>query len=487
MGWQPNGTLDTSKWKGYWRPAPAPVKAEATWIDTSFNTHVDLTGPLFAHEPTITDINQENIGDCWFLAALAAILRCKDGSDAIQGMMRDHGDGTVSVRLYEKRGTKFDAIVVHIAKSVVWTVRPNKVWHASGANWVMLLEKALTYFAKDGHYSPHDASYGRVEANSVTVAFSALLGAESFAVPISLSPETKARKALDDLLAGRLQSSKPGDAGVLSDVLSSVVEISAPSCTALLENWAGSVQGRRPVGEAWAALVAEKQGRKAKVVKDTSFSLSDPSTWTKSYEDVANPDLIRFEDFVKFMDDHANQPHLPLPPPIKDAIVRWVERNRMFAGKRGTGFYDADALLYFETIEYQLKSGLPLTLSTRKYVGTSTTKGHSAAEDISKGLAGNHAYAVLDVARDPQGRRYVQIYNPWGFTGREYSFLLQQDPRAVPSDPAANASRIIPTFQGGAADPRARRTGSGTFWLELSDVTKRCNTLCYCGTAPAKK
>src|SRR5215216_6187707 len=36
--------------------------------------HEPIRGPLFSTLPVIADINQHNMGNCWFLSALAAIV-----------------------------------------------------------------------------------------------------------------------------------------------------------------------------------------------------------------------------------------------------------------------------------------------------------------------------------------------------------------------------------------------------------------------------
>lgn len=57
--------------------------------------------PLFLHQPTMNDIKQSTIGDCWFLSSVTSIV--KISPDFIRNMFYDLGDGRVMVRLYDAK------------------------------------------------------------------------------------------------------------------------------------------------------------------------------------------------------------------------------------------------------------------------------------------------------------------------------------------------------------------------------------------------
>lgn len=54
--------------------------------------------PLFSHEPNINDLQQGGLGDCWLISGLTSIVN--SNPKYIKDSMRDNGDGTVTVRLY---------------------------------------------------------------------------------------------------------------------------------------------------------------------------------------------------------------------------------------------------------------------------------------------------------------------------------------------------------------------------------------------------
>ena len=94
--------------------------------------------PLFAHEPCVEDIRQGGQGDCWFLAALANVV--KDSSQAIRNMMLDNGDGSVTVRFFEDTGgEKMQPYYVTVSKHV-------RVQYATDCFWVQIMEKAYSAF-----------------------------------------------------------------------------------------------------------------------------------------------------------------------------------------------------------------------------------------------------------------------------------------------------------------------------------------------------
>lgn len=65
--------------------------------------------PLFERLPELGDIHQHQMGDCWFLAALAAIVHLGTG-DAVRRMMCDAG-ARAYVRLWDPGGAPHYGVV----------------------------------------------------------------------------------------------------------------------------------------------------------------------------------------------------------------------------------------------------------------------------------------------------------------------------------------------------------------------------------------
>lgn len=66
----------------------------------SGHTYKDASAiPLFSHEPSIYDVRQGRLGDCYFLSALSSIAL--DHPEQIKQSMYDDGNGHVTVRFYK--------------------------------------------------------------------------------------------------------------------------------------------------------------------------------------------------------------------------------------------------------------------------------------------------------------------------------------------------------------------------------------------------
>lgn len=110
--------------------------------------------PLFAHDPCIEDVCQGRLGDCYALASIAAVVD-KD-PDYIRNMMKDNGDGTVTVRLYHMNGAP---MYVTVKKEVpVFPDSKNEEtdFYAKNCLWVQMLEKA---FALSGLVKEHKSEF----------------------------------------------------------------------------------------------------------------------------------------------------------------------------------------------------------------------------------------------------------------------------------------------------------------------------------------
>ncbi len=57
--------------------------------------------PLFSHEPSVNDLKQRMVSNCYMVSSIASLVEMNP--DYIKNMMKDNGDGTVTVRLYVAR------------------------------------------------------------------------------------------------------------------------------------------------------------------------------------------------------------------------------------------------------------------------------------------------------------------------------------------------------------------------------------------------
>ena len=105
-------------------------------------------------------------------------------------------------------------------------------------------------------------------------------------------------------------------------------------------------------------------------------------------------------------------------------------------GRLGSGEYSQPQLEIFADIQSAFSEGKPVTISTHKYM--IAQEGHFsgyAGEQKAGGLAGRHAYTVLDTltsdslinpetAKNDKGKyKLIKLRNPWGEYGRYYKDL----------------------------------------------------------------
>ena len=113
----------------------------------SFINHRDM--PLFPHDPSPSDIKQGYLGDCYMVSVLANIA--KTDPDKIKEAVRDNGDGTVTVRLFQRTVPKYQDYFAQDVKPpsqmepFYVTVDKTVPSYTSAQNclWAAMIEKAV--------------------------------------------------------------------------------------------------------------------------------------------------------------------------------------------------------------------------------------------------------------------------------------------------------------------------------------------------------
>lgn len=105
------------------------------------------TGPLFKDEPTFGDVQQGQLGDCYFCAALAGIAA--GNPQAIKDLITPAADGSADVRFFERDvfSGELRPVVIHVDAELYESWRGPLYGHSPGDRasmelWFALVEKA---------------------------------------------------------------------------------------------------------------------------------------------------------------------------------------------------------------------------------------------------------------------------------------------------------------------------------------------------------
>ncbi|TCP59310.1 calpain family cysteine protease [Tumebacillus sp. BK434] len=323
--------------------------------------------PLFPHPPKPEDVKQGYIGDCYLLAAVLGLVN--KSPQLITDMMRDNGNGTVTVKLYDvesKNGAKtFTAREITLEKSVV---RRNKGAdkrdeHAQGSLWVQMLEKA---YAAAGYYG---TSEERVPLKENTV----------------------------EQIAG-------GFAWIAYEHLTGHAGTTR------------TVQTYDDIAKQGALLM---YGPFLKTLNATQqIEVMKPDLMTGIEKLHKDQNHVYPEEIEAFLIKSG------VSKPTAKLFRTYIEGSGHYSGKRGTGKYSQTQLDTYNSIKHGVDNGHPMAISSNEKIASPKkgifSKGHSGGEEVAKGLVGRHAYAVLGY-RDNGGVKEIKLRNPWGRYGRKYN------------------------------------------------------------------
>ncbi len=160
----------------------ALMRAFSTWSD-------QRDTPLFSHEPAINDLKQRLVSNCYMVASVGGLVECDPA--LIKQCLKDNGDGTVTVRLFERRvvprqaaphapqedeaGSEFDdfefleedeieqtqlvPVYVRVKKEIPRVMGGVDALSA-GTLWMQMIEKACAYVGRNGSIGYQSLWYG---------------------------------------------------------------------------------------------------------------------------------------------------------------------------------------------------------------------------------------------------------------------------------------------------------------------------------------
>ncbi|HEX4592377.1 MAG TPA: C2 family cysteine protease, partial [Gemmataceae bacterium] len=115
-------------------------------------TYQRASGSLFVNGPAMTDVQQGNLGDCYFLAAAGALAF--DQPASIPDMFTDNGDGTFTVRFFDAGVARYvtvdRALPADASGRLVYDGAGASVGSAGNELWVALAEKAYAQMNEEG-------------------------------------------------------------------------------------------------------------------------------------------------------------------------------------------------------------------------------------------------------------------------------------------------------------------------------------------------
>lgn len=416
-------------------------------LKTSKYTHkeVGTDAPLFPKKPSTEDINQQLIGDCYFVAALGSIVA--SNPDMIHSMIKDNRDGTVTVRLFDTTQTPPVPRYMQLDKSIISHDR-----HSAGALWVPLLEKAYASMGinSDGHAG--SASYAQMGAGGHShVAFGVLTG--------SVGAQVNAPSGDDDLGIAEGGSIKPWSRGEVFKRLKHKGQV-AKGQDEMADNTLKGMKSYWIFKQAFPDDEAQLMDAMDRWLDFINTSVDEGGEQKTIAELLSAGTMTRIEDFRALFTKHN------CPGDIAAIVLPLAEK--FYPGRRGTGVYTETQNALFTRIETHLAAGRFVAAGTEERVAKRTEgRGRSGGEHKAKGMVGSHAYSILGTSTKG-GRKFVIVRNPWGDL----------------NDDGHGYGRVYKEKGGGKLGVEAdeavlAQKRSATFELELSDVTKRFKDLYF--------
>lgn len=411
---------------------------------------------LFPKEISVRDIKQGAIGDCYLIAGIYSIT-AKD-PNAIYNMIKDNEDGTVTVKMFDVNNNtlKLEPKFITFEKS---TLNSNE--KAEDTLWVQMLEKA---------YAIHKGSYESIgKGGHSNEVFEAFTGISSTKKDIKLSDLINLKSDISPRYSVP-QENKQKIKEIIEKNLGQELNEEQLKCLDKMTN--GSCKKpeevknllHKGIGLPESKLVEKNEILKLATNDEYLPFLNFVSTSTL-YEEMKTIKSPTFEDAKKVIDELKNK-FKGIEEFQGYSVSSFINKLETYAKEN---FINGDAYnkseeTIFNEIKKSLDSDKFVAIGTKKNIGKSQGKGHSGGESMVDGLAGQHAYSVLDTV-EMNGKKFVKIGNPWGNEfSRDY---VMKDGKLVSREFNKRDYSYLPSSD--------KKKGAGIevneSWIELKDLT----------------
>ena len=161
--------LDFTEDKKIKEQGPSDGKGRSMMMNVFRKWNDESDTPLFSHEPVVNDLKQRLVSNCYMMASVAGIINVSP--EILKGCLKDNGDGTVTVRLYEKELVpsdetselegKYKPVYIKVKKTVPRIAGADQL--AAGALWMQMIEKAVAAYGRRKLEYRDDGKPGMVE------------------------------------------------------------------------------------------------------------------------------------------------------------------------------------------------------------------------------------------------------------------------------------------------------------------------------------
>ncbi len=165
--------------------------------------------PIFPHEPTINDLRQGKVSNCYMLAATTSLINYDPS--LIKKCIRDNKDGTATVRLYDPKG---NPVFIRVDKKVPHLLGGGAIL-TSGPLWMQLIEQAAAHM---GMFKGGESGYHTLWYSSGDKWFRMLTGCNGLAnLPDHRKLDEEGKQALFDDIATAKEQHKVFHMGTKED------------------------------------------------------------------------------------------------------------------------------------------------------------------------------------------------------------------------------------------------------------------------------